>query len=353
MQVSLPIGLLARDRDISRGCVHVRGRAGTSIQQLVIDDADAAADIEHRRFGDALGSNTIEQESSALAWPRAAVAAQLACCHVASKLLADPLTLMTAHRYLRASSSRFVMRRLSPLVALALVGCASRTASSPAARPPAPAAEAMPTAIHWTRNSAENRALLIQIYRGAEEQLARLAQGRPTGGWAVILDADETVLDNSTYQKERAAVDSGFTADSWNAWVRRASATALPGAGEFIRRARSLGGRVVIVTNRDEVTCEETRANFRSLGITVDAVLCRPLGSSDKNPRFQGVEAGTTTAGLPALPVLMWVGDNIQDFPRLAQSIRTMPDSAFAQFGRRYIVLPNPMYGSWEANERR
>jgi len=47
---------------------------------------------------------------------------------------------------------------------------------------------------------------------------------------------------------------------------------------------------------------------------------------------------------------VMWVGDNIQDFPRLRQDIRSSSDSAFAEFGDRFIVLPNPMYGSWERN---
>jgi predicted secreted acid phosphatase len=46
----------------------------------------------------------------------------------------------------------------------------------------------------------------------------------------------------------------------------------------------------------------------------------------------------------------MWVGDNIQDFPRLRQDVRTQGDSVFAEFGDRFFVLPNPMYGSWERN---
>ena len=60
--------------------------------------------------------------------------------------------------------------------------------------------------------------------------------------------------------------------------------------------------------------------------------------------------AGTAPSPLPPLRVLMWVGDNIQDFPRLRQDVRTASDSAFASFGDRFIVLPNPMYGSWERN---
>ncbi|MFI5257962.1 MAG: HAD family acid phosphatase [Gemmatimonadales bacterium] len=54
---------------------------------------------------------------------------------------------------------------------------------------------------------------------------------------------------------------------------------------------------------------------------------------------------------MPPLRVLMWVGDNIQDFPALTQAaMRSAPASAFDEFGERFVVLPNPMYGSWEGN---
>ncbi len=50
--------------------------------------------------------------------------------------------------------------------------------------------------------------------------------------------------------------------------------------------------------------------------------------------------------------IVLWVGDNITDFPDLDQTVRTRPEEAFADFGRRFIVIPNPMYGSWESNPR-
>jgi 5'-nucleotidase (lipoprotein e(P4) family) len=164
----------------------------------------------------------------------------------------------------------------------------------------------------------------------------------------VVLDADETVIDNSTYQLERSRVGLGFTDETWDAWVRREEAGALPGAGEFIALVRSLGGRVAIVTNRTEAQCPATRSNFMKLGILVDVMLCRPPESSDKNPRFAAVREGRAAEGIPALEIVMWVGDNIQDFPALTQSLRDAAASALADFGTRFIVLPNPMYGSWE-----
>jgi len=253
---------------------------------------------------------------------------------------------------------------------LAAAACATgrRTPAVPAPSPAAvatPAPSSVPTPspssaptpalardVHWVRDSAEYRAAATQTYRWAAQQVERSAEGKPARGWAVILDADETVLDNSQYQKERGG--QPYSSASWAEWVRRRAAGAVPGAPAFVARVRSLGGRVVIVTNRTESLCEDTRENLRALSLAVDLVLCRPdAGSSDKNARFQGVARGTASAELPPLEVLAFVGDNIQDFPGLGQDLRKAPEEALADFGRRYFVLPNPMYGSWEQNPPR
>ncbi len=251
------------------------------------------------------------------------------------------------------------MRRL--LIALPLlvsVACANRTpaATAPSAPvtptpavTPTPTAAAVPEAIRWVRQSAEYRAVLLQTYRLATAHVERTAAGRAAGSWAVILDADDTVIDNSTYQLERARLGAGFSPDSWNAWVKRREAAPLPGAGEFLARVRALGGRIAIVTNRLESECDDTAAVFAAHQLAYDAMLCRPDGSpSDKNPRFEAVAAGKTAAGAPSLEVVAWIGDNIQDFPRSSQALATAPASAFAEFGARYFVVPNPMYGSWQ-----
>ena len=254
------------------------------------------------------------------------------------------------------------MNRIALLSLLSAAACAPVAAPVPASSPaPVPATApatattgaarpALSNDVHWFRNSAEQRAAYVQAYRTAGERLRELARGRAAGSWGVILDADETVLDNSTYQKEVWERGQRFDNATWNAWVRRAAAPALPGAAEFIRMARQMGGRVAIVTNRDEEVCPETRENLRRLAVAVDVVLCKPQGPSDKNPRFRAVAEGTAAPGLPPLEVLMWVGDNIQDFPGLSQEVRLSPETAFERFGHTWIVLPNPMYGSWERN---
>jgi 5'-nucleotidase (lipoprotein e(P4) family) len=162
------------------------------------------------------------------------------------------------------------MMQLMSRSALSILA-ATALACAPAAAPvvtttpsPAPAmgstasADTIPASVRWFRASAERRALSLQTYRLATTALERRAAGLPAGSWAVILDADETVIDNSPYQQELARRRATFDAATWNAWVMRAAAAALPGAPEFTRRAHELGGRVVIVTNREQAQCDAT-----------------------------------------------------------------------------------------------
>ena len=233
----------------------------------------------------------------------------------------------------------------STLMASACTQPPKTTRPTPA---PQPAAERpLPNEIRWFRNSAEYRALALQVYSTAAARLPGLSSGLARSSWAVILDADETVLDNSEYQRRRAVLDSGFTNDSWTQWVDERAAVAVPGAVDFTKFVHAIGGLVVIVTNRSVDVCDATRANLALIGVLPDMVLCQPKGESDKNPRFQRVQNGTAQSGIPGLKVVAWVGDNIQDFPNLTQAARN--DSAvLAEFGRKYFVLPNPMYGSWQ-----
>lgn len=235
-------------------------------------------------------------------------------------------------------------------------GCRTARPVVPASAGTAPVAatQAAPTtsepdSITWVRKSAEYEALVRQVYHLATTRVEALAPSRAPGTWAVILDADETVISNVVYQRERALAGLGFTAESWKAWVARREATPLPAAAAFLTRTRALGGRVAIVTNRLGSECPDTEAVFRAYALEYDVMLCRPDGSpSDKSLRFQSIAQGTTVAGLPPLEVVAWIGDNILDFPGLKQTARQAGDGAFAEFGVRFFMLPNPMYGSWQ-----
>lgn len=213
----------------------------------------------------------------------------------------------------------------------------------------ASAAAVLPDSIRWVRDSAEYQAVVLQTYRAATTNVEIAARSRPAGTWAVVLDADETVLNNVQYQIERAHAGLPFTPESWHSWVGRREAIPIPGAARFLARVRDLGGRIAIVTNRLESQCVDTEAVFKTHRLTYDMMLCRPdTGSSDKNPRFAAVAAGTTRAGGPPLDTVVFVGDNILDFPALSQAAAKTAGQALAPFGIRYFLLPNPMYGSWQ-----
>jgi 5'-nucleotidase (lipoprotein e(P4) family) len=238
---------------------------------------------------------------------------------------------------------------LSAVVTLACAP-APRVAATPAASPAA-VANTLPSAndVKWSRTSAEHRAIFIETYRAAGDRLVTLSAVHQPGSWGVILDADETVLDNSEYEAGRIPFGGSFDAAAWTKWVMEGRAPALAGAVAFTSRVHELGGKVVIVTNRDDAECSITRSNLDRAFIHADLVLCK-TSTDDKNPRFDAVQNGSAAPGFPALVVLEWVGDNIQDFPHLSQSIRDGSDAGFSRFGESFFVLPNPMYGSWQAN---
>lgn len=241
---------------------------------------------------------------------------------------------------------------------LAAAACmpAATTTPTPAQAPgtmgvPGQQSATLPNDMHWARNSAEHRAIYLEVYRAAGDRLRTLAAGRAGGSWGVILDADETILDNSEYERSRVPFGGTYDATAWTAWVKEQRAPALPGAVQFAARVHDLGGKVVVVTNRTQEECAPTRTNLTLIGFAPDLVLCKGA-TGDKNPRFESVQNGTASPGVAPIAVLEWIGDNIQDFPGLTQAIRTQSDSAFARFGDTYFVLPNPMYGSWESNPR-
>lgn len=234
------------------------------------------------------------------------------------------------------------------IAAVLIAGCAS----APPNRSTPSTPSHLPNDLKWTRDSAEYHALVLQTYRDAREHVERAAAGRARGTWAVSIDADETIISNLGYQIERGSLGMGFTSDSWNAWVKRREATPLPGAAAFLARVRELGGRIAVVTNRLGSECADTEAVFQTHALVYDVMLCRPDGApSDKNPRFASVASGQAFGGsAPAGPVevLAFLGDNILDFPDLSQASRKQGDRAFADFGVRFFLVPNPMYGSWQ-----
>jgi len=237
------------------------------------------------------------------------------------------------------------------VVQFAVQGCGpvrTAPATAPAASGSATAA-ALPTEIRWVQNSAEYEAIARQVYRQAENAVEEAAAGRGPGTRGVVLDADETVISNLTYPRERAERGLTYSPESWAAWVARKAATPLPGARAFLDRVRELGGRIAIVTNRLGSECDDTEAVLALHNLPYDAIFCRPDGApGDKNPRFEQAAVALAAAGQPPVSLLAFVGDNIHDFPGQSQALKGADDEAFSVFGSRFFLIPNPMYGSWQ-----
>lgn len=231
---------------------------------------------------------------------------------------------------------------MKPLLTLLIVCALTACASGPVTKPAAVSA-ALPDSVHWFRDSAEQKAVYVQTYRAATDAARALGAGLAAGSWGVILDVDETILDNSDYAKRLADTGEHFSPETWKAWVEERKATALPGVKRFIDTViDDLRGRVVLVTNRTENECPATEDNLRNLQLRYDRILCDRAGDGNKNERFRSVIDGET--GTPAVNVVLWIGDNIQDFPLLTQAA----PGDLSPFGVRYFALPDPLYGSWQ-----
>ncbi len=251
------------------------------------------------------------------------------------------------------------------LSAVAFISCETTerdepepTGNAPAARHPALLATAYP------QQAAEYRALAQQVFQVAASQLdAALAdpkwsalpgerEGAANKPPAVIVDVDETILDNTPWQVR--AMRGGYSyPEGWQEWCMEGRAQAIPGALAFARFAASKGVTIFYVSNRKAPVEEGTRANLKALGFPLsaerDTVLLRyekEEWGSDKTTRRELVATD--------FRVVMMFGDNLGDFlrtdpPKASPTIRAEAVDAHASYwGTRWFVLPNAMYGSWE-----
>jgi len=199
----------------------------------------------------------------------------------------------------------------------------------------------------WFQKSAEMRALYYQCFRSAEIALAEnMAWAGRTKPAAVVLDIDETLLDNSPFQGWQVLEKKEFNNDDWFRWVELAKAEPLPGAVEFTQYADSLGAEVFYVSNRTVQEMGPTIKNMAALGFAnADSthMLLKETASS-KVERRALIEKD--------YEIMLLVGDNLADHSGIYE--KRGSDNGFAAvdadrrlFGTRYIVLPNPMYGAW------
>lgn len=256
------------------------------------------------------------------------------------------------------------MRTLSiPVLAVALLcGCA-QPALRPAAAPTPVAGAELLNATLYQQSAAEFRALALQVYGSATRALpqalaatgsAALEQegelaGKPA---AVIVDVDETVLDNAPFEARLVLQQQLYSSAAWDAWVQEAAAPAIPGALEFARACAAQGVHVIYLSNRDASQAEITRRNLQRLGFPYSS----DLGHFAFRPDQRGDPLASKGARRSKLArdyrIVMLVGDNLGDFTEEFRADRRRRQAAVeahaARWGTQWFMLPNPMYGSWE-----
>jgi acid phosphatase len=200
----------------------------------------------------------------------------------------------------------------------------------------------------WVQTSAEYGIATTQVYRMAAEQLdtaieapahSALDFGDDPAGlpMAIVIDVDDTVLDNSGHTARAILSRQGFNRESWRAWVEEASAPAVPGAIEYLQHAADRGVVVIYLTNR--------HAPMRD---GVDLLMTRR-----KEPGWTRDKSGRRRVAARRYRVLQVVGDDLADFIRLPEGVNDEQRVELARqqedrWGTEWFMLPNPIYGSWE-----
>jgi 5'-nucleotidase (lipoprotein e(P4) family) len=228
-------------------------------------------------------------------------------------------------------------------------------------------------AVKWYRDSAEKKASYRQVYNlGSAYVKEWVKLHHPKAKtWGVVLDIDETTLDNSWYYYQCSDLVANSADFSHFVTIPQKS-KALPGVVAFTQLVHQLGGYVSMISNRDGsyvdqsgmTALQATIDNLKQQHITFDQVILannkKAKHPGDKTPRFKAVthacyDENEMVWSNKLLPhtVIAYFGDNIQDFPEFKQApAYALPDNAQAynKFGEGYFILPNPLYGSWQAN---
>jgi 5'-nucleotidase (lipoprotein e(P4) family) len=231
-------------------------------------------------------------------------------------------------------------------VFLAMLGLSGSTREDP--RPGAVSTrEHNVMAVLWFQTAAEARALQHQAYNIARMMLERdLAQTTTEKKRAVIVDVDETILNNSRYEGRAIRINQGYPYE-WDRWVDLAQAEPIPGSLDFLNYAVAKNVDVFYVTNRKERDRKGTLENLRRFGFPQadDEHLLTRGEESSKEARRRRI---TQTHH-----VVLLLGDNLADFSHVfekqtVQQRNDEVDRLKAEFGTRFIILPNPIYGDWE-----
>lgn len=199
----------------------------------------------------------------------------------------------------------------------------------------------------YQQRAAEYRALCYQAFNIAHQRIDEIVSVRTDKPKVIVTDIDETILDNSAYEVHQTLQGKGYESDAWYEWSAMIKADTVPSSLSFLKYASSKGIEIFYVTNRGERERNFTLKNLQKFNFpNADGVHLFPLqNTSSKEQRRQNIAANHT--------IVMLMGDNLGDFSSLfdkksSDERNQNVKNAAAEFGSRFIILPNPVYGDWE-----
>jgi 5'-nucleotidase (lipoprotein e(P4) family) len=219
-------------------------------------------------------------------------------------------------------------------------------------------------ALLWMQKSAEYRALAYQAYNIAHLRLDQDLDGKNKKEIpkpdrkkprAIVVDIDETVLDNSPYQALNVSMRRSYERNNWYEWTKLRKAKPVPGAVDFLNYAVSKGVKVFFISNRDQpYEQENTVENLRSAGfrdISNENVLLRPFDAQGKPMSPKAPRRDLVTQ---KYRIVLLMGDNLDDFSDVFERKSmldrySVTDQNRELWGKKWVVLPNAMYGTWES----
>ena len=200
----------------------------------------------------------------------------------------------------------------------------------------------------WYQNAAEVDALYQQGYNVATNKLKELLKQPTNKPYSIVLDIDETVLSNIPFQVKMIKDGTAFNPKLWDEWVQKAEATPVAGAKEFLQFADKNKVQIYYISDRTDAQVDATIKNLEAQGLPVqgrDHLMFKKEGDKSKEGRRQEVLKHTN--------LVMLFGDNLVDFAEFSTKSEADRDKMFeqlkAEFGDKFIIFPNPMYGSWES----
>ena len=213
----------------------------------------------------------------------------------------------------------------------------------------------------YVQTATEFAANNIQTYANAKDALLK---GLEDSSWtaaleqvdnfqdkspAIILDVDETVLDNSNFQAR--TILSGLSyPNGWAKWVNESNAGAVEGVYDFLHFADKKGVKIYYLTNRLESFREATKKNILKLGLPFeeDAVLLMRSEENlrDKTDRRKKIANENR--------IILIIGDQLTDFISTKEAYvfhterKKLAKKYSDLWGTKWFLVTNPTYGRWE-----